>query len=69
MHGSPKAMIVVDRIVLSTSIVPERNRILLPSETAGELRFDLVFEEVLQQRCTFLIGPTLKALGMSNIDI
>src|SRR5476651_1009335 len=59
MHDAAEAVVVVDRIVHGTAIVPERERSYLPLEAAGELGPGLVAPQELQQRQALLLRPAL----------
>ena len=46
MHDASEPVVIINRIVLGTAIVPEGKGTLSPAKTRGEFRLDLVFEEV-----------------------
>src|SRR5207253_5031956 len=69
VHDPARAAIVVDRVVLDATIVPERDRIGLPAETAGEFRAHRVVAEIFQQRGALRLGHVLEAQGEGAIDV
>jgi hypothetical protein len=69
MHQPPKAMVVIDWVVLRRPVVPERDGIRFPPEAAGELRLDLMREQISQQRGAFLLCPAFEASSVGDVDI
>ena len=68
MHDPTKAVVVVDRQVQSTSVVPKGDRARSPAEAAGELGLHLVAEQKFQQWRAFFDRHVLKADAMGKID-
>src|SRR5262249_40636895 len=69
VHHPAVAVIVVDRIVLGTPVVPECQRTYAPLEAAGEFRTGLVAEKGFEQRGTLVFGHVLKPHGVRNVDV
>src|SRR5262249_29942647 len=69
MHDPAIAVIIVDRIVQSAAIVPQRDRAEAPLEAARELGPRLVAEQIVEQGRAFLDRHVLEALGMAEIDV
>lgn len=47
MHDTFEPMIVIHRIMLSAAIIPEGEGTMLPAKATGELRSDLMLEEIV----------------------
>ena len=62
-HITPVAVIIVDRNMFKTSIVPKCYRARLPIEATSEFRPRRVLEKVLQQRLAFFLCHTLKIIS------
>jgi hypothetical protein len=54
---------------LRCPVVPECDASRLPLESTRELRFNLMLEDIIQQRRTFFCGPAVESLRMSNVDV
>jgi len=54
--GTNVRKIIPDRVVLCTSVIPKRNRVLLPFEAALERRILHMSKEELQYRITLPLG-------------
>src|SRR6185295_8831758 len=65
-HGTPITVVVVDRIVLRATIVPEGDRADLPVKPTGELRSRLLLEQIVEQRRAFRLGHILAADAMGD---
>ena len=48
MHYAPEPLIVIHWVMLGAAIIPEGERALPPAKAAGELRPDLMHEEVVE---------------------
>src|SRR3984893_15061720 len=68
MHDSLLAMVIVDGVVLDAAIVPERDRVRTPAESAGELRTRRVAIEVIEEGCALRFGHVRKANGECAVD-
>ena len=68
-HAAAEAVVVVDRVVLGGAVVPERDGARLPAEAAGELRLDLVGEQVGEQGSALRLGPAGEAGGVGGVDV
>src|SRR3546814_8599942 len=60
VHEPTEAVVVVDRIVLGATVVPEGDGARRPAEPAGELGLHLVAEQELQDRRALLLGHALE---------
>ena len=69
MHDASEPVVIINRIVLGTAIVPEGKGTLSPAKTRGELRLDLVFEELDEQRPALLFRPAFDLRRMGIVDI
>src|ERR1700691_6309799 len=69
VHDAALAVVVVDRVVLDAAVVPERDRVLFPTEAAGEFGAHGVFVKVVEERCAFLLGHALEAYREAAVDI
>ena len=69
MHNPPITMVVVDWIVKCGSIIPERQSPDTPLEATSKLGFDLVLEEIIEQRLALLLRHSRKTHGMSDIHV
>jgi len=69
VHEPPLAVIIVDGVVQDAAIVPERDRIGLPAEAAGEFGPHCVLSQILQERRAFLFRHVLETHGECRIDI
>lgn len=63
------AVVVINRIVKHTAVVPKGDRAGLPIEATSELGFDLVGKQKVQQRLTLLFGPAHEVRGVCGIDV
>ena len=63
------AMIVIERIVTDTAIIPESQRSRLPLEASRKRRLGHVVVEPIQQGFTFGRGHTLEPVGVSSAEI
>jgi hypothetical protein len=59
MHDPAGPVVIVDGVVLGAAIVPEGEGAGLPAETAGELRTDLMREQVIEKRLALLGLPAI----------
>ena len=48
VHDAAETVVVVDRVVLDTAVVPNGKRPRLPAKAAGEFRPGLVLEQIAQ---------------------
>ena len=62
-------LIVVDRVVLRAAVVPQRDRPRTPAEAAGEVRADLMAEEILEQRRALLLRHAVEGDRVRRIDV
>ena len=68
MHDASEPVVIINRIVLGTAIVPEGKGTLSPAKTRGELRLDLGFEELDEQRPALLFRPAREAHRVTPAD-
>src|SRR6267154_3898984 len=63
------AVIIVDREMLATAVVPDADRALLPAQAGGEFRPGAMRLQEIDQRPAFLVGPVLAADRVARIDV
>ena len=63
------AMIIIDRIMQNTAIIPQRKIANLPNMPASELFGNLVMMQIAKQGSTFCLAPPLKIAAMARADI
>ena len=63
------AVIVIDRVMLGTTIVPESDGANAPTEAAGKFRANLMAEEVVEYRRAFCGSHTVEGYSVGNVDI
>ena len=54
MHDTAVTMVIIQRVVKGTAVVPDSDRADFPLKTAGKFRLDCVVEKKLQNRFTLL---------------
>ncbi len=69
MHVSALTRIIVQGIMLHTTIVPKNHRFVGPLESACKLRPYGMGIKIFQQRLAFIRCHATKALGESAVDI
>src|ERR1700730_290339 len=69
MHYPTMAVIVIDRVMLGTTIVPESDGANAPTEAAGKFRTNLMAEEVVEYRRAFCGSHTVEGYSVGNVDV
>ncbi len=69
VERAAKPVVVVDRVVERTTIIPQRDRTGFPPKATGELRLDLVLEEVAKKRPALFLGEAHETLRVRGVDV
>jgi hypothetical protein len=68
MHNATHTLIVIQGLVPCASVVPERNRSILPVKPIGELGLLSMLIKVVEKRFAFFFGPTVETDRKARID-
>ena len=68
-HVPSVALVIIERKMLDTSIVPKSNRACGPAKTAGELLLRAMVEEELEERSAFATGHVFEMHSEGRIDV
>src|SRR5437867_2754854 len=63
------SVIVVDGVVQRASVVPDRQRSIIPTKSAGEFRTGAVLEQEPEEGPALGLGHSLKARRIDRIDV
>ena len=69
MHQSQMTVIVVDRIMQHTPVIPDRETAFFPAYPATVLGANLVTVQGMQEAFAFFLAPIFKACGVRHIHI
>src|SRR6516162_7528549 len=69
VHQPPPSVVIVDRVVLDRTVVPERQRPRLPTEPASEFGAHRMIVEIVQQRRALCLGHVLEAQREGAVDV
>src|SRR6516165_10103554 len=69
VHDAAEAMVIIDRVVKRTAVVPKRGRAGLPVEATGELGSHLMHEQILEQRLALRLGHADEAQRVAAVHV
>ena len=61
--------VVIQRVMLKTSIVPESYRTLLPAKVTADIRLNCVFHEIAKYRFRLLFGHAFDSDSEGFVDV